>query len=318
MSVAYPQPWPGSQLGAVLGIVLVQLLSMDLMMLQQALPARRGLFYLLFKGLGRIVEYSFQPGFGQAEFNIPDLKTTPTFEASEKAFESMWEAADPTFRCTMDCLVIVLLLTILYLVTKLFVMIRQVGHSVAQSSGDVARASLRSSVELFGYTSGVVRRSFCGASFAELEKSDNVPEGSKTNHPTDVKEKQTWEAFNGSRVAGTYPPGVDHLPSSYFSPKATTIIQEISTEILEESLALPSQAGNAMQPVCCTCGQPGVANSMLEATLCGAKVHMRCKAKHRESCLFVCDLGGPVDASWTQRFRLCRPVQALLWLWLRR
>ena len=92
-------------------------------MLNQALPARRGLFYLLFKGLGRIVEYSFQPGFGQAEFNIPDLKKTSTFEASEKAFESMWEAADPTFRCTMDCLVIVLLLTILYLVTKLFVMI---------------------------------------------------------------------------------------------------------------------------------------------------------------------------------------------------
>ena len=47
---------------------------MDMMMLNQALPARRGLFYLLFKGLGRVVEYSFQPGFGQADF-IPDLKT---------------------------------------------------------------------------------------------------------------------------------------------------------------------------------------------------------------------------------------------------
>ena len=69
-------------------------------MLQQALPNRRGLFFFLFRGLGRIVEYSFQTGFAgsgyrQDEF-IPNpmSSTTPTFETSEKAFETMWEAAD--------------------------------------------------------------------------------------------------------------------------------------------------------------------------------------------------------------------------------
>ena len=134
-------------------------------------------------------------------------------------------------------------------------MLRQIGQSMARNSGE----AFRSSVELFG----TVRRSF-----------------SHSPVPTD---------------ADPYPSGFDPLPSSGFTPNSMTTLQEISTAILEEerkeSLALSKQAGNAMQPVCCLCGQPGVANSMLESTLCGAKVHMRCKAEHRDRC----DLCGPID-----------------------
>ena len=219
-------------------------------MLNQALPARRGLFFLLFKSLGRIVEYSVQQGFVKSEMAAEFIPSTPTQEASEKAFETIWEAADPIFRNTMDGLVVILLCTILYSTAKAVLMLRQICQAMARNSGD----ALRSSVELFG----TVRRSL-----------------SHSPVPTDVKKDQT--------------------PSSGFTPNSMTTLQETSTAILEEerkeSLALSKQAGNAMQPVCCLCGQPGVANSMLESTLCGAKVHMRCKAEHRDRC----DLCGTID-----------------------
>ena len=115
-------------------------------MLQQALPNRRGLFFFLFRGLGRIVEYSFESGFSgsgrrQDDF-IPDpMSSTSTFANSEKAFDTMWEAADPTMKVAMDFLVLFLLLTILYLLTKLYVMLRQICQTVTSHSGEVARAS---------------------------------------------------------------------------------------------------------------------------------------------------------------------------------
>ena len=134
-------------------------------MLQQALPNRRGLFFFLFRGLGRIVEYSFESGFSgsghrQDDFIPNPMSSTSTFANSEKAFDTMWEAADPTMKVAMDFLVLFLLLTILYLLTKLYVMLRQICQTVTSHSGEVARASLRSSRDLLGYTTGVMRRSF--------------------------------------------------------------------------------------------------------------------------------------------------------------
>ena len=123
-------------------LVPYQCLSMDIMMLQQALPNRRGLFFFLFRGLGRIVEYSFESGFSgsggkQDDFIPGPMSSTSTFTNSEKAFDTMWEAADPTLKVAMDFLVLFLLLTILYLLTKLYVMLRQICHTVTSQTGEV-------------------------------------------------------------------------------------------------------------------------------------------------------------------------------------
>ena len=120
-------------------------------------------------------------------------------------------------------------------------MLRQIWQTVTNHSGEVARASLRTSRDLFGYTTGVVRRSF--SDFPREAARSTEPSGSRhvqENFETSISEEERrWGDTVSLPRAGT---SLQTAGPGYFSPSSTTI-QKISQEILEESFPLPSGSG---------------------------------------------------------------------------